>query len=414
MSEIVYALDLDEDLLAHLPSPDAWLVLNGEQFDPLLIEDDGVRDIFCWQRAHLREHGVPATATVLDDEFELDLREPETVIGDLIDRLRERYAKNQGRQALRDIVETQRDDPAAIPQLLLKRGRELNHLLTKHGEMFGSGDAQRAQARYDKKVLAGPGAGLFFSELTDYFFGMRGVTMVLAPPKTMKSWLMCQGVVENIMAGHYPWICSLELPAEETDMRIRCLLANVPWWRYIRNCLTPEDWDAIHQASAWADGHGAYRIVKPPEHERGIDAMVYKARDAGADVIFIDQLQYVETSKGVSIGALNNTGDYWEVLNRARDLSDDGPICFAHQFNRSAMYADSMPLVEQAKGSSSIEEVATLALGIWANKDMRRSHMAHIGTLIARNHEYASWEMEYDLAHGCSFEIIGRITDDED
>ena len=138
------------------------------------------------------------------------------------------------------------------------------------------------------------------------------------------------------------------------------------------------------------------------------------ARDNGAGVVFIDQLQYVENTKRQSIGSLNNTGEYWDVLNRARDLSDEGAICFAHQFNRSAMFADAMPAVEQAKGERSIEEVATLALGIWASKHMRKSKQARVGTLIARNHEYATWDMHIGLSQGCSFSIIGRVEDDDD
>jgi hypothetical protein len=86
----------------------------------------------------------------------------------------------------------------------------------------------------------------------------------------------------------------------------------------------------------------------------------------------------------------------------------------AHQFNRSAMGADKMPSVEQAKGSSAIEEVSTLALGMWANRDMRRSGIVEIGTLIARNVMYASWEMEFELARGCGFRIIGRAPEEDD
>jgi hypothetical protein len=162
------------------------------------------------------------------------------------------------------------------------------------------------------------------------------------------------------------------------------------------------------------DQLGSYRIKKPPRGHRGIEEMVYTARENGAEIIFIDQLQYVENDGGQSLGELSNTGDYWGVLDRARDLSDEGPICIAHQFNRSAMYAESMPSVEQAKGSSAVEETATLALGIWGTREMRRGNMMEVGTLIARNQEYASWDMEVEFKHGCSFTIIGRKKEDDE
>jgi hypothetical protein len=411
---ITYALDLDEELLAHLPSQESWLVLTAEGFGPELIEDHEIRDIYCYTVAYNHDHKQLPSATVLGDEFDLNLREPETAIGDLIDRMRVRFVKNQGRDKLRDIIARQKEDPLALATLLLQGGRELSGLLTKRGEMFGSEDVSRATNRYNKKVLAGPGASVGFAELDDYFFGMRGVTLWIAPPKTMKSWIMCQGVLSNARAGANPWLYSLELPAEEADMRLRCLMADVPWWHYIRNRITDEEWQAIHAATEELHEQGCYRVVKPRAGHRGIEELVQTARDNGAGVVFIDQLQYVENTKGQSIGSLNNTGEYWDVLNKARDLSDDGPICFAHQFNRSAMFADSMPAVEQAKGSSSIEEVATLALGMWANKHMRKSRCVSVGTLIARNHEYAAWEMSVELSRGCRFEITGRVDDDDD
>ncbi len=412
MTEPIYALDLDEEFLSHLSDADSWVVIQGEGITDDIIEDAEVAVIFQWTKQHIRAHGIVPAASVLAEEFDLDLRPPETAIGDLLDRMRERYMKNQGRQALRSIVELQNEDPLQVPQALLRKGRELNALLSKRGEMFGTGDVERAKRRYDLKVMAGPGASFVHKDLDEYFYGMLGLTFWIAPPKTYKSWQMLQGLVSNAEQGRCTWLYSLELPAEESDMRLRCLLADVPYWHYLRNDLTVDDWKRIRKASEIIDGCGIYKIVKPPAGQRGIDEMVHVARDAGAEVIFIDQLQYVENEKGLSLGSLNNTGDYWNVLNKARDLSDDGPLCIAHQFNRQAMFTDKMPAVELAKGSSALEETATLALGMWANKDMRRSGILEVGTLIARNHQYAAWEMQVELSRGCDFTIIGRAPEE--
>lgn len=408
----VYALDLDEELLSHLPDPESWVVIRGETVSPSLIFDEDIREIFKWQDHHIREHGKPATASVLAEEFDLEFSDPLTAIGDLLDRLRERYMRREGRERLKIIGEAYKEDPAQIPNLLIKEGRGLAQLLTKHGEVYGTGDYDRARHRYDVKVAQGPGASFGFDMLDDYFFGQRGLTFMVAPPKTYKSWWMLKGHITNVEQGRSSHLYTLELPAEESDMRLRCLLADVPWWHYLRNRITDEEWSRIKEASELIDSLGVYKLVKPPEGERGIDSLVGKARDAGADIVYIDQLQYVEGENGRALGELNDPGQYWGVLNRARNLSDDGPICIAHQFNRSTMHADEMPLVQQAKGSSAIEETATLALGMWASKDMRRSSMVEVGTLISRNNMFASWEMQVDLSRGCNFEIVGRVEDD--
>jgi hypothetical protein len=85
-----------------------------------------------------------------------------------------------------------------------------------------------------------------------------------------------------------------------------------------------------------------------------------------------------------------------------------------HQFNRSVMNADRMPEMQQAKGAAAIEEVATLALGLWANKDMRKSNLVELGTLAARHWTYEAWEIGVELTRGANFEMLGKAIHDED
>src|ERR1035441_5924558 len=126
-------LDLDLELLSHLPNPDTWTVFDAEGFKRNLILDDAVADIYVWAEDHRREHGTPATAAVLADEFDLEFSEPETAIGDLITRLRQRYMKSQGRAALKGIGQQYNEDPSQVPALLLKTGRELTEVTTPRG-----------------------------------------------------------------------------------------------------------------------------------------------------------------------------------------------------------------------------------------------------------------------------------------
>ena len=407
----VFNLDTSEELLSHLPDPDAWVVLRGEGFREALIKDEEIRDIYRWADNHLREHGRVATATVLADEFEIDFAEPLTAIGDLIARMRLESMKDKGRQALKDIGAQFNEDPSLVPKLLGQKHKELTELLGRRGEMYGNGDFERSLKGYLDKATQGIGPSLGFPELDDYFYGQRGVTIVLGPPKTWKSWIMVKATMANIIAGTYPMLYPLELPAEETYMRLMCMVANVPWWKYTRHALSRDEQKYMDEASKEIDELGAYKITKPSQGERSLDDLVGRAQDAGAGIVFIDQLQYVEV-EGKSLGAWNETSKYFEVLDRARNLSDDIPICFAHQFNRTVMGSDKMPDVQQAKGSSAIEETSTLVLGLWASKEMRASHQMEIGTLAARNANFRNWSVDVDLTHQCSFEISGVVEDD--
>lgn len=414
MSE-VYALDLDWDLINHLAIPDSVRYLQGEQVNAQVIEDELTRFVFQFQMSHTREHGTPATPSVLEDEFdEISIEAPQTAIGDLIERLRERFMRNHGRQVIKTLAEMAVEDPLQVAREMMRQGRALSDITTRRGETFGTGDWPRALARYNEKVLKGRGPSLGYELIDNHLNGMQGVTFLIAPPKTFKSWFAVNNVLENVIQGKFPYLYSLELPAEESDFRLRCMAAGVPYWKYQKSCLTKDELDQIENRSMLLDSGGTYKIEKPAPGERGVARMVERAMGAGADCILFDQLQYMENRKGVNLGSANNTGDYWEVCNDLRDYSDEIPIFVVHQFNRSVMNAKEMPEMQQAKGSSAIEEVATLQLALWASKEMRKSKTVHCGTLASRNFEYATWELNINLSYGCALNMVGFVEDEDE
>lgn len=416
MTEI-YALDLDWDFLMHLVVPDSWQTIRDEHISPELIEDEVARAAYGFQLEHVRKHKAIATASVIEDEFASDdvsITLPQTAIGDLIDRLRQRFANNQGRRAILDLTQANITEPVDLAKGLLEQGRNMHNLLAKRGKAFGAEDYSKAISRYHQAVTQGRGASLGFRELDDYFYGQRGLTFLVGAPKSFKSWFTVKAVMENIKQGKFPYLYSLELPAEETDMRLRCLAAQVPYWKYLQHQLSPVDIDQLEEASELLKDWGKFVIDKPNQGDRDAHTLIERARDAGADCIFVDQLQYVENDRGIAIGALNDTKDYFQVINDFRDFSDDGPIWCVHQFNRSIMNSDKMPEMQQIKGSAAVEECATLALGLWASKEMRASNLVHIGTLTARNYGDKAWEASVLMKSTCGLTLNGEVQEVED
>jgi hypothetical protein len=166
--------------------------------------------------------------------------------------------------------------------------------------------------------------------------------------------------------------------------------------------------ERLEETGEQIDSLGLFKVIKPPHGERDAEDLVRASIDRGADLVILDQLQYLEEN-GRALGDRNETGAYWGAGDKLRTLSDEVPIHVVHQFNRGSMFAEEMPQAEHAKGSSMIEEMATVCLGTWANKDMRASGILEIGTLASRNYPLVSWECKVDLNYGCSFDIIGRV-----
>jgi replicative DNA helicase len=408
----IYTLDLDYDFIMHLAVPDSFQVIRDEHISKELLEDEVAIAAYEFQIEHQREHGKPASGSVLEHELKeqgVFIVTPQSAIGDLIQRLRERYANNKGREAILQVTQQTISDPARLAQAMLEEGRRLHNLLSPHGTSVTADDYERAIARYHKKVAAGRGPSLGFDDVDDYFYGQHGLTFMVGAPKSFKSWFTIKAVLKNIEDGRFPYLYSLELPAEETDMRLRCMKAKVPYWKYLQNSLDKDDQQAIEESSEILASWGQYIIEKPKAGDRGVDTIIQRARDSGADCIFIDQLQYIENRRGLAVGATNDTKDYFDVINHLRDYSDNGPIWTVHQFNRSILNSEGMPEMQQIKASSAVEECATLVLGLWANKEMKKSNMVQLGTLTSRNYGMAAWEAQIRMRTTCGIQLLGRV-----
>ncbi len=441
MSETeIYALDLDDEVICHLADHSSVMTMRAEQVNAALILDPLAKAAFEWQMEHIRVHGKPATGSVLEDQFDgdnvtteveekddegrkrkvkvklpaLEVRPPDTAVGDLIVRLRERYMRNEGKSAIERIARISVSDPLETAKELLREGRRMADLISKRGEIYGTGDFDRAMMAYDKEKSRGAGPSLGFDELDEYFNGQRGLTFLMAGPKTYKSWFAIRSVIQNILDSKMTYLYSLELPAVESYWRMACMAPNTPYWKYLKTCLMPHDERALKSACEMLDDEGTVRIEKPAIGERSAQRLVERALNAGAQALFIDQLQYIENEKGNSLGEMNATGEYFGVCNTLRDYSDEIPIFVVHQFNRSIMNAKEMPEAQQGKGSAAIEEVATLGLGLWANKEMRRSNTVQLGTLISRNYGLDGWNLDVNLSTGCELIMRGKIEEDED
>lgn len=407
MNEIT-VLDLDWDLIQHLAKPESFTKLQGEQFSEALINDPLAKRVWVFQTEHAREHGAPASPSVLENQFEeVSIQEPQAAIGDLVERLRLRYVRNQGLQAVEEIAQLTVKEPMVVAKKMINEGRRLHHLTEARGESFSESDHELTMQEYDQRAIKGKGPSLGFSELDEHFHGQEGLTFLVAGPKNYKSWFTVNAVMSNIRYGGFPYLYSLELPARDTTWRLKCMVANIPYWKYLRTSLELEDRQLLKDTSERLAEMGNYRIEMPKPGERGVSQLVEKAINSEATCVFVDQLQYVETKRGSSLGSLNDTGAYFEVLDDFRNYSDEIPIFIVHQFNRSVMNSDGMPEPQQGKGSAAIEETATLELGLWANKDMRQSNVIQMGTLISRHYSQAKWEFGVELTRGCNLILNG-------
>ena len=79
--------------------------LKSEQFSAALIEDDLTREVWDFQQQHYDDHGAIASPSILEHEFEeVFIDQKQAAIGDLIERLRKRYIRNQSQSVIEEIA----------------------------------------------------------------------------------------------------------------------------------------------------------------------------------------------------------------------------------------------------------------------------------------------------------------------
>ena len=422
MSDEILAIDLDDEIIFHMALPESVTFLRTEDLSTDLIFDDFAREVYGFQMNHVKEHGIAATPEVLCDEFDgfndtpiLELYDPVTAVGDLLMRLRERFVRYTGKGIVSDLADLCIEHPLEVANRLLVEGRKLSTLVTGKGEVYGTGDFDRAWDGYEALAEQGQGPSLGYDEIDEHFAGMLGLTYLVATRKSYKSWITLNTVLQNVMQGKKCKLYPLELPAFETYWRFICLASDIPYWKFHKRALMPTDRAHMKETIEFIDDHGLFQIEKPDTRARGVQRMMESALNDGMDAVFIDQLQYVENQKGYTVGSQNDTGVYWEVCDDFRNYSDKVPIGSSiNSIDPSCITWTNFPAHSKERARLAIEETATLELGLWCNKPMRTAGALQIGTLESRNHDHKHWHLQVDLSHGCSFTMIGEYEEPEE
>jgi hypothetical protein len=326
-----------------------------------------------WQMQHVRDYGEPATASVLEDEFPTSAsssrRRPSGTSSSgcapATSRTRA-VATSRRSPSLRSSRAAGRRQGDAAPGPRTDRPHGHARRGLRHRRLPASPD------EYDKAVLRGKGPSLGYAELDEHFHGQVGVTFLIAAPKTYKSWTTSTPSSPTSSRSASPtctrWSFRRWRATGAASAWPPTSLLEVP-----QACLMPDELKPADQGRGWLlDDVGETLLHRQAQPGLALGRPACREGAGLRGRLHLHRPASVHREpQGHGHRAIGSTSDYFEVVNDLRNYSDHIPIFVVHQFNRSVMKADEMPEMQQAKGSSAIEEVATLGLGLWANKDMR-------------------------------------------
>ena len=426
-------MDIEKSLVRHFTKLDSFNEIWNKGIRSEHFFDDGVRELFDFSLDYYIRSEFKQTITqeFLDDKYDdyfarNEWPEEEYLINVLIEEMVAKYRKATTQSILLKAANTLEEDPeAGISLALASLSKVQNDTSTRERiEIYGEGYDRRVNDYIDE--VANPtkdkkGIYLGWDELNDHMYGIQKgeLAVVVGIPNVGKSWVGSVIALEAARRKTKVYFASLELRKELTLMRLDCLASGVPYSRYERGQLTPNELKRLKEAREEIMEFGDYLLIDSPSKktERSVMELYSKAKHWGAELMVGDQLSWITTEKSYGSASNFQTLQMSEVITDVASTNREMGMAsvWLAQFNREAM--------KNKKGrgglgniglSSQIEQIVDMAIGIGATREMKQQEALVMDIMKSRRSDLKSWMMSFELRDRTSLEIVREFEDTDD
>lgn len=404
---------LENELIDHLAISETATYLFEQRFQPEFLTDEEPtgRSILEYQFNHIDKYGSPASKDVLESVFvNIEFIEPSSDINWLIDQFKTRFARGKVENVLTDVASSlYSDEPNVVLDTTIDSLIRIRESVRTKRYAISAYDYQDLLKRYydDLENKKHKGVTFGFKEVDETLGGLKQgeLVYVIGRPKRYKSWMLMKSMVEAQRDGARCVFFTLEMELEEMFHRYACMAAGISWPRFKGGELTAMEMDTFNKNMERVIDSGRVNIIKPPRGERTVNSLKLIAKEHGADIIYIDQLKFIESGRKISADLRFREIEY--INEDLKDACGDIPFYVAAQFNREAANLKEMADLSKIGLSDSIGQTADAILGLHQTKDMRTSQVLELGVIEARAYESASWELKVELSQNSNFRITG-------
>lgn len=407
-------LSLENELLDHLAVSENAQQLYDQRFNPELLSDEEAlaRSVLEFQFSHIQKYGNPASKEVLESRFtDISFILPASEVEWVIDQFRERYARSETEEALTRLARNiYKDSPEAIiDEISVELNRIRESIRTKKTEMSSGEYASVLQEYWEESESSSDGITYGFPEVNNVLKGLKDgeLVYVIGRPKRYKSWMLMKSMVEAQKAGAKCVFFTLEMDMPEMFQRYACMASGISWSRFKNRDLMPTDMDLMSKNLERINESSQISIIKPPRGERSVHALKLIAKEHGADIVYIDQLKFIESVVKVRADMRFREIEY--INEDLKDACSDFPIYVAAQFNREAANMAEMADLSKIGLSDSIGQTADVILGLHQTEDMRKSNVLQLGVIESRSYRAAKWELVVELTQNSNFRVTGIV-----
>jgi replicative DNA helicase len=424
-------VDIEKSFLPHFIKLESFDVIWDKGVRSEHFFDDSVRELFDYTLEYYIKAEFKSTVTreLLEAKFpdyfaRNDWPEEEYLIVVLIEEILTKYRKQTTQNVLlKAASELEKDPEAGINLALNSLTRIQSETSTRERiEIFGEGYDRRVNEYVDEN-LAGKKdkRGIYFGwdALNDHMYGIQKgeLAVVVGIPNVGKSWVGSVIALEAARRKNKVYFASLELRKELTLMRLDCLVSGVPYARYERGQLTPNELKRLKEAREEVMEFGEYLLIDSPskKSERSVLELYSKAKYWGADLMVGDQLSWISTSSNYGNASNFQSLQMAEVISDVASTNREMGMAsvWLAQFNREAMKT------KKKRGdlaniglSSQVEQIVDWAFGIGATKEMKQQEALVLDIMKSRRSDLKSWMMGFELKERTSMEIVREFEDD--
>jgi replicative DNA helicase len=412
MEQATKLLSLENELLDHLALAESAQRLFDLRFNPdyLTEEEAFSRSVLEYQFSHIQKYGTPATKEILESRFiDISFIQPSSEVEWLIDQFRDRYARSQTETALTELAKRiYKDSPSDVLDDISNELYRIRESVRDRKTEMSSTEFDSVLRDYWEHQDVGDGITYGFPEVDNVLKGLkRGeLVYVIGRPKRYKSWMLMKSMVEAQKQGRRAVFFTLEMEMAEMFQRYACMASGISWSGFRNKELMPSDMDLMTRNLERINESSEIKIIKPPRGERTVHALKMIAKEHGAEIIYIDQLKFLESTVKVKADLRFREIEY--INEDLKDACSEFPIYIAAQFNREAAKLSDMADLSKIGLSDSIGQTADVVLGLHQSEDMRKSRVLEFGVIEARSYRAEKWEMIVELSQNSNFRITGR------
>jgi len=342
----------------------------------------------------------------------------------LVDELMTKYRRSTTQNVLLKAASELEKDPEAGISLALNSLTQIqNDTSTRERiEIYGEGYDRRSNEYIENSLSkAHEKRGIYFGwdELNEQMYGIQKgeLAVVVGIPNVGKSWIGSVIALEAARRKQKVYFASLELRKELTLMRLDCLVSGVPYTRYERGQLTPNELKRLKEAREEVMEFGEYLLIDSPSRksERTVIELYSKAKHWGADLMVGDQLSWITTEKNYGTNSNFQTLQMAEVITDVASINREMGMAsvWLAQFNREATKSKKgRGGLAQIGLTSQIEQIVDWAFGIGATKEMKQQEALVLDILKSRRSDLKSYMMSFELREQTSLKIV-REYDEE-